>query len=414
MRSIVCFVFLSLIYQTIATSQSELSALSGLYYATDGDNWVNNTNWFVGDPCASADFVWYGVSCENNHVVALYLSENGLYGSIPDSLIDLYNLDTISLFDNDIFGSIPSNWNSLRALVKIDLKGNALSGPIPASLGDLLGFNLDYLDLSENTLGGVLPSFFNNAASYFVFIDLSNNEFVCPIPSSAAYTKATCINVIIEGSQPTCVGDIQPFLLFGSNFGSLTDISCVYTDSITGSQVASPAISISDNFIQCGLSYKDFSACDGSVGNRLYEMVTVSLSSQGSIISGNSSVEIGVLNPYCAEGLTIINSIHYKIPSTNSVTELCSATKNLTPFTCGVSITTSSTYMYATIDADCKTTSNNTCIWLPATDQSTHNNLCPLYRCHTGYSCVYTYLCNTLSGYANTCYSNPNTCSTNC
>ena len=414
MKSILCLVILSLVCNSFATSTSEISALSDLYYATNGDNWFNNTNWFVGDPCASPDLTWYGVSCENNHVVALYLGENGLYGSIPESLIDLYNLDTISFYNNDIFGSIPNNWNEFRALVKINMKGNSLSGSIPESLGDLLGFNLNYLDLSENTIGGVLPSFFNNAQDIFVFIDLSNNEFVCPISPSAAYTKATCIFVTISGSQPTCVNNYIPFLVFGTNFGSLVNISCVYTNNISGAQNTSPALVVSDNLIQCSASYP-FSDCSGAQGNRLYEIFSISLSSQGNIITGNSTVEIGVLNPYCIPGVHTINSITYTIPTENQVQELCSASKNPTPFSCVATTTASSsnTYVYADIDVNCTPTTNTSCIWLPA-DYSSIKNICLQYQCYNSGSCSQYYYCTSRSSFSNTCYSNPDDCTNNC
>merc|ERR1711862_749826 len=113
-----------------ATTSGELTALSELYYACDGDNWINNTNWLNGDPCDTPS-PWYGVSCSNNHITELMLSENSLYGEIPSSFDNLYELATLYLYNNDIFGTIPSNWNQLKSLQKIDIHGNGFSGSIP-------------------------------------------------------------------------------------------------------------------------------------------------------------------------------------------------------------------------------------------------------------------------------------------
>mmetsp|Transcript_96631 Transcript_96631/g.134049 ORF Transcript_96631/g.134049 Transcript_96631/m.134049 type:complete len:142 (+) Transcript_96631:1-426(+) len=113
MRLIVV-VLLLLAPLALATSSGELTALSDLYYACNGDSWLNNSNWLVGDPCDNSTFTWYGVSCENDHVVGLYLNDNGLDGTLPSSMENLYDADTFSLFNNEISGTIPENWNTVR------------------------------------------------------------------------------------------------------------------------------------------------------------------------------------------------------------------------------------------------------------------------------------------------------------
>lgn len=55
----------------------EREALIALYYATNGDQWKNNTNWCSDKPLNE----WYGVSGSNGHVESLLLSENKLSGS---------------------------------------------------------------------------------------------------------------------------------------------------------------------------------------------------------------------------------------------------------------------------------------------------------------------------------------------
>ena len=138
--------------------------------------------------------------------------------------MNLYEADTFSLFNNEISGRLPENWNSVRTLVKIDLHGNFFSGNIPESLGDLLDYNLNYLDLSDNDLTGAIPTFFNGAENSFVYVDLSGNHFICPIPSWASYTLATCIELTVETTQPLCVEDGLSYLVFGTNFLGLENL----------------------------------------------------------------------------------------------------------------------------------------------------------------------------------------------
>ncbi len=101
----------------------ECQALVTLYYATDGDNWKNNTNWLDMNKPAST---WYGVTVENGNVTKLGLTSNKLSGPIPSELDQLNNLIIMNLNDNQ------------------------LSGPIPAELGQLS--NLEYLGITRNKL----------------------------------------------------------------------------------------------------------------------------------------------------------------------------------------------------------------------------------------------------------------------
>jgi hypothetical protein len=49
--------------------QAECDALVDLYTSTDGSQWRNNTGWnLTNTPCN-----WYGVSCNGEHVIRLYL-----------------------------------------------------------------------------------------------------------------------------------------------------------------------------------------------------------------------------------------------------------------------------------------------------------------------------------------------------
>ena len=85
--------------------QSEREALIALYYATNGDNWTNKTDWngAVGSECD-----WYGVTCSGGDLTELSLSSNNLVGTIPSGLGNLTTLTTLQLGSNSLSGSIPT------------------------------------------------------------------------------------------------------------------------------------------------------------------------------------------------------------------------------------------------------------------------------------------------------------------
>jgi hypothetical protein len=107
---------LAIICNTLAANvpQAERDALMALYNGTDGVNWINNTNWTVGDPCTNN---WHGVECDevNTSILGLGLSANNLEGMIPAALGDLSNLQDIFFFTNQLTGTIPTDPVSKQA-----------------------------------------------------------------------------------------------------------------------------------------------------------------------------------------------------------------------------------------------------------------------------------------------------------
>jgi len=91
----------------------ECESLVDLFKATDGYQWLMKTNWLRSVPLSE----WYGISTDNGHVIKINLANNGLSGTIPQSLRALVKLQEVDLSGNDLEGDIPvSAWQESRFL----------------------------------------------------------------------------------------------------------------------------------------------------------------------------------------------------------------------------------------------------------------------------------------------------------
>ncbi|XP_055835396.1 MDIS1-interacting receptor like kinase 2-like [Solanum dulcamara] len=107
------------------------------------------------------------------------LSDNQLSGSIPTTLGDLTELETLFLHSNQLSGPIPSELGNLKNLNDMELSDNQLSGSIPTTLGDLT--ELETLRLYSNQLSGPIP----NELAYLdnlVSLSMSRNDLSGQLP----------------------------------------------------------------------------------------------------------------------------------------------------------------------------------------------------------------------------------------
>ncbi|MDE3256620.1 MAG: dockerin type I domain-containing protein [Gemmatimonadota bacterium] len=165
------------------------AALVALYNATDGPNWVDNTNWLTDAPLGE----WYGVETDaSGRVVELDLSGwwegseqigGGLLGSIPPEIGNLANLERLDLSINSLLGTIPPELGNLVNLKQLILEDNRLVGVAPPSLGRLA--NLARLDLRKNALTGAIPRELGNLTDLEI-LRLDENELEGEIPSQLA------------------------------------------------------------------------------------------------------------------------------------------------------------------------------------------------------------------------------------
>ena len=161
-----------------AVPAADRAALVALYHATDGPNWINNTNWLSDAPLAE----WHGVATDpSGKVTALRLEANRLRGEIPSDLGQLNNLLELSLKGNELRGAMPPALGNLAKLLWLWLDGNQLSGAIPPALSNLT--NLQLLQLNENQLSGAIPPVLGGLAN-LTLLDLSANQLQGAIPAA--------------------------------------------------------------------------------------------------------------------------------------------------------------------------------------------------------------------------------------
>ena len=167
------------IYGTIYSPPpaTDRDVLVALYYATNGADWWNKTNWLSDNDLST----WYGVGVSNERVTYLNLEKNNLTGMIPAALGGLSDINTLMLAWNKLSGSIPPELGNLSNLTILTLAQNQLRGSIPSELGNLS--NLRLLHLSDNQLTGSIPPTLGNLSN-LNSLYLQHNQLSGPIPST--------------------------------------------------------------------------------------------------------------------------------------------------------------------------------------------------------------------------------------
>ena len=215
-------------------SPSERDALIAIYNNTNGDNWIDNSNWRKpGDPTQFNDpgteHTWIGVTCtpDHTHVIKINLASNSLYGAIPD-LSALTQLTKLNLEDNQLIGTLPATLNNLANLQVLDVGTNSISSPLPdiSSLSSLTHF-----DLSSNLFNENIPNWISSLTTLNT-LDLSLNQFTGTIPDLSSLVQLTDLNVYanqLSGSIPIWINSLTALTnlnLSGNQFtGTIPDLS---------------------------------------------------------------------------------------------------------------------------------------------------------------------------------------------
>ncbi|MFK5878807.1 MAG: T9SS type A sorting domain-containing protein [Flavobacteriaceae bacterium] len=154
------------------TTHPDYPALLVLYNATNGANWIDNTNWLnLTKPIST----WFGITEANGRVTDIILQNNQLQGNLPPEIGDFTFLNRFDIFNNTVAGTIPIEIGNLQNLTWVDIRNNIFSGSIPTSITNIP--NLFVFIVSNNNLSGTLPDLTTQAGDLLDFLWIDNNNF---------------------------------------------------------------------------------------------------------------------------------------------------------------------------------------------------------------------------------------------
>lgn len=155
-----------------------------------------------------------------DRITSLILSNNLVVGTLPSTLGTHPSLAVVDLSLNELTGPVPGSLFTSVTLISLNLSGNNFSGPIPfpgSRASELLVESTDgkmeYLDLSNNSLNGSLPSDIEKMAS-LKLLNLAKNAFSGQIPG--ALNKLDGLEYL-DLSHNRFVGEIPDKLPFSLN-----------------------------------------------------------------------------------------------------------------------------------------------------------------------------------------------------
>jgi len=172
---------------TETTRINQRFAVGLLYYSTTLSSDPNVTRsidpLIFQLPSTKHECTWTGITCDkNSSIIGIELSGLKLEGSIPNEMPPLLPvLKILDLSENDLGGTIPSSLFSSPKLVTLDLTSNKFSGPIDTM--DWKTENLERLILHNNELSGTIPASIASL-KHLLELDLSKNRFSGPIPDA--------------------------------------------------------------------------------------------------------------------------------------------------------------------------------------------------------------------------------------
>ncbi|XP_038900189.1 probably inactive leucine-rich repeat receptor-like protein kinase At2g25790 [Benincasa hispida] len=168
----------------------------------------------------------------------LDLGGNGLIGEIPNSVANLTSLEFLTFASNKLSGEIPRELGGMKRLKWIYLGYNNLSGEIPEEIGHL--GSLNHLDLVYNKLTGKIPESFGNLTR-LQYLFLYQNGLTGTIPSSIF----SLVNLIsLDISDNSLSGEIPELVIQLQNLEILHLFGNNFTGKIPGALASLPRLQI--------------------------------------------------------------------------------------------------------------------------------------------------------------------------
>jgi Leucine-rich repeat (LRR) protein len=120
------------------------------------------------------------------HLLFLNLYSNQFFGTIPQSIMNLKNLNRLYIGENLLTGSI-QNITSLRKLQRLSLNKNSFTQAFPDNIGDLE--HLTYLYIQDNHLTGTIPESLALNSTKLIYFTCYLNYLTGPLPKKGSSWK---------------------------------------------------------------------------------------------------------------------------------------------------------------------------------------------------------------------------------
>ncbi|GAB2209356.1 hypothetical protein Droror1_Dr00026567 [Drosera rotundifolia] len=238
------------------------------------------SSWSGNDPCGGS---WLGLSCENNQVTLIAMSNFGLNGTLSPSIGNLSSLKKIILSNNSLTGTIPSNWTTLKSLVLLDVSGNDLSPPLPTFGQEVQLLTTNNPLFTTNHTSGIAPSSHGSSTPSPSRSSPSSPDGVPPMKGKSKL-------VVIVGSVAS-VGLLVLMLILLSLYCRKKSKGAF---KVPGSLVIHPTdTSDSDNMVK--IAVVNNTAATASVGSGSASYTSSGMAESHVIESGNLVISVQVL-----------------------------------------------------------------------------------------------------------------------
>ena len=150
----------------------------------------------------------------------------------------------MQLVRNGLTGWIPSEFSYIASLVFLDLSSNSLNGVMSSDFG--AGWpNFGFLQLTDNQIKGPIPPGWGKAWTNVIRVDLRNNKFVTTLPADFGLSWQKAMYVLISGNH---FGGAMPSQL-GSSWSQVRAFyasNCGFTGAIPASFAGMSALTSLD------------------------------------------------------------------------------------------------------------------------------------------------------------------------
>ncbi|GKE79506.1 leucine-rich repeat-containing protein, partial [Tanacetum coccineum] len=111
----------------------------------------------------------------------LYLQSNMIQGLFPLSICDMNNLNYLDISNNSFGGIVPQCLGNSRFLVSLNVNFNNIRGLFPTTICNIT--HLKYLDMSRNSFYGVIPQCLGYSR-ILVSLNVNSNMIRGPFPTT--------------------------------------------------------------------------------------------------------------------------------------------------------------------------------------------------------------------------------------